>query len=420
MSLEADIKTQHLREKRREQRWRRRMKMKGEGEVKSPQLPALKDPTCIYCKRVIQGYIHELKGKYLETMGKRISSVISYMPRCDLPPGTYCGKCIRDYEKIDDGYHTTDNEYENQEGKKRYTWETTKLENGVDLEKINNPTEKQCEDAIKCNPRQLYFVKYQTYRLCMLAIKLDGSVLYCIHDQKLKNQVKMEQIAMEAIKGYPKSFRHVSNQTYKLCVEAVKRLPRNLAHVKVLEIHGTGFSVHSQEYHNLCMIAATNDKHGVAIYYAHKRTFEICMASVRKCGSTIYYIENGEQSKFPVQLTDDEKNQLRMTAVKQSGCALGNIKLENRTKEICIEAVKNDANAFQYSTYQDEELCLHGAAHYTDAILYIKNKTQEMVTRAIACNVGKYSEKHRDYLMNLKPINIQNKFADSEEDSDED
>ena len=66
-----------------------------------------------------------------------------------------------------------------------------------------------------------------------------------------------------------------------------------------------------------------------------------------------------------------------LEAVKQDGYALRYVKEQD--KEICLEAVKQNGYALQYVKEQDKEICLEAVKQDGDALQYVKEYYKEIL-----------------------------------------
>lgn len=120
------------------------------------------------------------------------------------------------------------------------------------------------------------------------ALFYDGSLLQYVNNQT-------EELYSIAIK-LSSAFIFIKNQTYNLCLQAVKNHPITLAHVL-------------DRTEELCLIAV--EKYGMMLQYVKEQTEKICLEAVRCCGIALKYVKD-------------------------------------QTEEICRIAVINDPDAFKF------------------------------------------------------------------------
>lgn len=78
---------------------------------------------------------------------------------------------------------------------------------------------------VKRNGRKLKYVKNQTYDICLTAIKQDASAFMYV-----KNQT--DEICMAAVKLDERNLKYIKNQTYDICMEVVRNHGYALRYVK--------------------------------------------------------------------------------------------------------------------------------------------------------------------------------------------
>lgn len=88
-------------------------------------------------------------------------------------------------------------------------------------------TEKVYYAAISAHRDALYWIKNQTYEMCMYAVNLHGDFL---KDVKIP---QTDELCLAAVKNYGNAIKYVKNQTEEICLAAVKRNPISLQYIKV-------------------------------------------------------------------------------------------------------------------------------------------------------------------------------------------
>ena len=81
-------------------------------------------------------------------------------------------------------------------------------------------------------------------------------------------------------------------------------------------------------------------------------------------------------------LSDKEK----MERIKHNGYDLRYVNANNRTEEMCLEAVRNNGCALAYIQNPTEEMCLEAVRNNGYALQYINNQTEEMCLEAVKQN----------------------------------
>ena len=93
-------------------------------------------------------------------------------------------------------------------------------ENPLNLEFVKNQTPKICLEAVKQYGLALQYVKEQTYEICLAAVKQNGLALKFVKEQT-------HEICLEAIKEDGNALQYVKEQT-PLIIHYLKKYHRSL------------------------------------------------------------------------------------------------------------------------------------------------------------------------------------------------
>ncbi|MDR2633596.1 MAG: DUF4116 domain-containing protein [Treponema sp.] len=91
------------------------------------------------------------------------------------------------------------------------------------------------------------------------------------------------------------------------------------------------------------------------------QTRELCLEAVKQNGKALQYIK-------------DTSEEFYLEAVKQNGFALQFI--EKQTEELCMAAVSTNGLALQFVKKQTEELCMAAISQNPLAYYYVQDKTE--------------------------------------------
>lgn len=158
----------------------------------------------------------------------------------------------------------------------------------------------------------------------------------------------------------------------------------------------------------ICISAIKNNY--LALKYAHKQTFKMCMLSLYKSdgrSSMIKMIKNPEINvyceiikKYPSEMkyvhfnenstTRESEEQLFATCLRRNGLNIKYIQPQRLTETLCRQAIKNNGLALQHVpiNFQNETLCLIALKENVKSIKYILSnlRTTEMWTLALKKN----------------------------------
>jgi hypothetical protein len=177
---------------------------------------------------------------------------------------------------------------------------------GFALRYVNKQTPEICLAAVKQDGHALEFVKEQTDEICLAAVKRSGHILWRVKNKKYN-------ICLSAVKRCGESIGSVKKMSYKLCLEAVKQ--SGWALEKIAEkkfIKGTDFT--------------------------KKQIEEICLAAINTDVEALQYVE---KHKFTgTGLTAAQKEKIRLAAINKDPKAFRYV--HNKTYDICLAVVKKD------------------------------------------------------------------------------
>ena len=245
---------------------------------------------------------------------------------------------------------------------------------GLTLEYVADKKKKYCLEAVRQNGKALQFVpaEEQTPFMCREAIlksrEYGTSVLQYIKKQTTK-------LCLLAIKKNPYALGYVRNQTPQICMEAVKFNSWALEDVE-------------NQTHKLCMIAVMID--GYALQFVKKKTLEICFASVKQNGGALRFVPVELQTENMcilamkgdsgnLEFVQNQTDNICKAALETSGCALKLVK--NKTYENCLLAIRNSicpCVIFHIPSWlQTDELIREALNQNGEAIQNIDNKRRK-------------------------------------------
>jgi hypothetical protein len=148
--------------------------------------------------------------------------------------------------------------------------------------------------------------------------------------------------------------KYIENQTYELCLEAVKIYGIALEYVKdqteelcliALDQCAEALRCIRNQTDKLCYVTIEFDCNGNILRHVKNKTYEICKRAIERFPRQIKYVED-DKFQDGSKLTESEKDVLRSLAIKSDGITLAYIK--NQTLELCLAAVKQNPEAIKY------------------------------------------------------------------------
>ncbi len=138
-------------------------------------------------------------------------------------------------------------------------------------------------------------------------------------------------------------------QTPEICLEAVRQ-------------DGTALKYVINQTYDICLAAV--QQNGLAIEFVREQTPEICLAAVKSCPRALKYIKSGTEEMILRAIATDSTsiNHLRDTSLKVRLLALSkNVenhrRINNPTKEMYVEAIKQGIDIMKYVPDEYKELC---------------------------------------------------------------
>lgn len=190
--------------------------------------------------------------------------------------------------------------------------------------------------------------KYKTYDVCIKAVRNDGrAIKFVPYKHKDKNMYMQafdnkyalkfiddllsEELYIEAIKRGA-SLESCKCQTPQICELAIDQNPCDLSYVM------------NQTY-DLCM-KAVRKRGWVLSYVRLNQTLEMCLSAVSNEGRVLEYVND-----------EFKTHKVCLTAVKNDGDAIQYVPIQ--TKKLCLEAVKNKPSAIEYIQNISTELFIY-------------------------------------------------------------
>lgn len=299
--------------------------------------------------------------------------------------------------------------------------------NGIALSKCNYQSLEICLATVKNTGIALHYVmeQFMTFEICLIAVKNHGESLKDIPKNIMNsfNQEQITELHMAAIQGdvFGNALQYICPKTLEICIEALKK---NILTLKYVPSH-IKEQIGTQKITELTIEAIKKNHH--TLRDIENQTFEICLAAVKMYGDSIRHIDRDTLLNFTVeqayeicieaikaeklgyiylldcitarfnkeqrynlvlekakisgdlpkqveleQYTNEQIYELQMAAVKKQGRILSQIK--NQTPELCLEAVKQDYWAF---------------TGISDDMIKVLDEKQMFELRSFAYNQGK-------------------------------
>ena len=248
-------------------------------------------------------------------------------------------------------------------------------------------------DTLKHVPEAL-----RTEELCLIAVRSRGSNL-----EYVPTHIKTMAFYLEMVKSRTWMFRHVPEnfRTADFCLEAVK-------HTKGLALEHMPKQLITAE---LCLEAVKHDGRILRYVPGSIKTEEMCLAAKEInaktpettsdmgiiSGAISVSVGNAELPKLEVTSEEQKTPEICLEAVKRNGALLEYVPEELRTAEICLEAVKSNRWALEYVPEEliTEKLCL--AAVQSDGWA-LKHMPEKLRTAKICLEAVKSSGALLEYV----------------------
>jgi hypothetical protein len=242
---------------------------------------------------------------------------------------------------------------------------------GLLLKYVKDQTERICISAVKSRGYALQYVINQTYDICMESVKENGRALQFVHD-------KNDDIILEALKTTYDALKYVNEdeQTLDICLKSL-------------------------EYSN-----------GSSFPYIHDKTDEIlnktCEMSpiyVLRCKNTPNEFIEKALLKDPrlIYLTEYRNDIICKHVVSHDGMLLKYMNEDYQTFELCEIAVRNNPNAIKFVIHKNDHLA--SIALEKDGLLlqHIFNQNDYICDIALRQNplAIKYVIDQNDYLNSI-------------------
>jgi len=156
-------------------------------------------------------------------------------------------------------------------------------------------TEDICIAAVSTYPSNLQYVKVQTDRVCLAAIRSENffpEVMSFIKNQK-------KHLCLEAIRKRSDSLEYIKDQTEEICLAAIQINPFALTCVrhqtaslcsKAVEINYQSLEYVKEQTQDICLTAVRANYR--ALQYVNEKTPEICLESIAAGGiDALHFID---------------------------------------------------------------------------------------------------------------------------------
>lgn len=204
------------------------------------------------------------------------------------------------------------------------------MEDGLNLQYLNEQTPEKSLVAVKQNGLALQYVKEQTSEICLTAVKQNGLAVQYVN--KLTSE-----ICKSAVKQNRDAFQYVAENillynynffldevkhTKFVCLIAVRNFPNVLKHLKSQSI-------------DICKEAVKNDP--TSFEHVRNKNFKICKYALSIDGMLLDIIDLANFNPI-------ERDILIKTALTQNGIA---IQYVNQTPEYCKIAYENNSRSLK-------------------------------------------------------------------------
>lgn len=191
----------------------------------------------------------------------------------------------------------------------------------------------------------------------------------CSNEQQLK---KVKQNGWELIR---------MEQTPELCLEAVKK------DNYVLQI----IQPTLPNYVSICFEAVRQD--GSTLRFVKMTSdviqnyFQLCLEAVRQCGTALQFVLHQELMSYcEATIYVETINQYITGSFAEHSSAIIKKAVKKCYFKLCLEAIKQNVNAFQYVLYQSYNLCLQAIRINFCVLCYIRRQTIEYCLEAVRQN----------------------------------
>ena len=227
-----------------------------------------------------------------------------------------------------------------------------------ELEQIENQTFDICKNFIKKNSFNIIFVKESqlTDDLIKLAIRKNTNVI-----KYISNAILTEDIYKYAVSIRGSCLEFIPNEmkTNEICKLAIQNYSYSIKYVK-------------DNNEELYKYAVQKDGYIIGIIPKEIRTEEMCILAVR---------QNPYIIKINKEVPELNTLEIHKIVVEKYGELLQFIPIKMRTYEVCELACKKNGCALQFVPIEIRtyELYKIAVASNQNALLYIKNRTQELL-----------------------------------------
>ena len=238
-------------------------------------------------------------------------------------------------------------------------------------------------------PLNLGFIKNQSERVCLMAVRLCGYAL-----KHVENQTKRVLDAAVETDGLSIYYYFVNNRScfshefeLGLYMKAVKRNGRSLKFMdfellfnnpeymiailkEAVSNNGVALEYFEEKYQKHDIFQTEEGKNGLMIKHVASQHETLCIAAVQNNYKAIEFIKK-------------RTREINITAVKKNGLALQYIDQEEQDLKLCKMAVKNNADALQYVKNQNDWVCRAAVMKDGMSLHWVEKKMQWICELAV-------------------------------------
>lgn len=269
-------------------------------------------------------------------------------------------------------------------------------QNGWNLEKIKDPSEEMCLIALRSVGNVLQYIKNPTREMCLIAVTKSGSTL-----QLVKKQDK--EICLAAVTNYGEALEYVKKQTQKIIVAAIEQDADALNYINEKFINERFLKLLIRMNSNV--ILKLDDIENYRDYDKRKKIYEDRNIDLEKL--ILYGLKQDPQIFYDIELDLVRYK----TAVKADYTMLEGMRRDILDEDFLISIVKKHPEALKYIYYKTRKICLAAVRKDGTMLKYVneQNKDKEICKIAVRNNMNaidfipycykKWDEKYNSYIL---------------------
>ncbi|EMH2709993.1 hypothetical protein SI855_002744 [Clostridioides difficile] len=167
---------------------------------------------------------------------------------------------------------------------------------------------------------------------------------------------------------------NVEKQSYEMCIEGVRSNKKAILYIRWNELNLT-----KEQKKEIYLEVIENKKQ--SLDYINELTGELCFNAVKQDGGVLLllYIMNAKKQNYEMCLESVKDDKEALLYIRWDELNLTNEQKNN----IYLEAVRNDGLALEYIKEQTEEICIEAIRQTNQAILFVKNMTKNIYSESI-------------------------------------